>query len=209
MSEYWPLIGQYRSHDLNSVSGWSVQITWPEYWPLIGQYRSRDLNSGSDWSVQITWSEYWPLIGLYLVTRAGMTIRARSPVWRRRAQVTLVPSTAIIRNTMEMTAQNLPGCSCRNDMSPLTIWNIGFTLKFQQKCLQSPHKVLIYSFWKPPPFLGRTWHLGGLGWMSHCPHLILAELWGKSLVIRAWLYRMENGLLSPDGWPDSVDPGKV
>ena len=58
---------------------------------------------------------------LHLVTRAGITRRARSPVWSRRAHVTLVPSMAIIRNMNETIVQNLPGCSCRNNMSPQTI----------------------------------------------------------------------------------------
>ena len=30
---------------------WSIQITWPEYWHLIGQYRSRDLNTDT-WLVE-------------------------------------------------------------------------------------------------------------------------------------------------------------
>ena len=28
------------------VSDWSIHVTWPQYWPLIGQYMSRDLNTG-------------------------------------------------------------------------------------------------------------------------------------------------------------------
>ena len=46
-------------------SDWSIEITWPEYWPLIGQYWSHDLDTGlwlastghvtwilaSDWSI--------------------------------------------------------------------------------------------------------------------------------------------------------------
>ena len=30
------------------ASDWSIQIMWPEYWPLIGQYRSRDLETVGD-----------------------------------------------------------------------------------------------------------------------------------------------------------------
>ena len=34
------------SSQSSQSSDWSRQITWPEYWPLIGQDRSRDLNTG-------------------------------------------------------------------------------------------------------------------------------------------------------------------
>ena len=47
--EYWPLIGQYWSCDLN-IGLWLVKtdhVTWIlNTWPLIGQYWSRDLNTG-------------------------------------------------------------------------------------------------------------------------------------------------------------------
>ena len=61
------------------ASDWSKLITWPEYRPLIGQYKSCDLNTdlwlvqtdqvtsmlASGWSRLITWPEYRPLIGHY------------------------------------------------------------------------------------------------------------------------------------------------
>ena len=70
----WPArrLGTRASGSTGRLSG--------EYWTVIGQYWSPDLNTGfwlvntshvtwildCDWSILITWLENWPLIGLHL-----------------------------------------------------------------------------------------------------------------------------------------------
>ena len=72
--QYWPLIGQYRSRDLNT----GVWLVNTGHVTLILEYCSL-INTGlwlvntgrvtlilaCDWSTQVTWPEYWPVIGQY------------------------------------------------------------------------------------------------------------------------------------------------
>ena len=67
---------------------------WPDYWPLIGQYWSRDLNTAiwlvntghvtwilsSGWSIQVTWPGYWPLIG-WLWRSGDLTLKRKTSLW--------------------------------------------------------------------------------------------------------------------------------
>ena len=42
----WGAIDECEIVDIVVTSDWLIEVTWPEYWPLIGQYWSRDLNTG-------------------------------------------------------------------------------------------------------------------------------------------------------------------
>ena len=54
----FPLCQSLTSDPVWLATDWSILVMWPEYWPLIGQYWSRDLNTGL-WLVNWLYLRLW------------------------------------------------------------------------------------------------------------------------------------------------------
>ena len=64
-------------------------------------------------------------VSLYLwsLMRApGRTRQRRREVWSRKGVENLRPRAAVVRNNTDITVQNFPGCSSRNNISPCKIY---------------------------------------------------------------------------------------
>ena len=150
-SEYWPLIGQYWSRDLNTslwldntdhltwilVSDWTILVTWLEYWSLIGQYLSHDLNTGlwldntchmtwilvSDWTILVTWLEYFSLIGQYWSRDLNTDLWLDNMF---RPQPPLWRLRRTVTMTLMMTSTPRPGGSCSSRRNASSRWVFTF-----------------------------------------------------------------------------------